>query len=720
MKSFKEYSNTRSVLGYISEQKSTSDNTSFINILTKDFSSSVIHRSTGGKEILSIENLFKEDRTLNRTTESVLKKLFEDSLKKFAMEDELENLSMVIKTSEEGSGSGKYASIEGGWGEMGGKVLPKKGGVITNRDPDFEDSVIGMVFKFFLEDLSKMKSEGGGGGGGKPKAADYEAAICVEYNVISLMKENKKKREGVLEEAMNIAFQGNSDKITKYKNKASPYSEEDTTLTKTGKAVAEGLGSGPKYFVHSGSGLSDVVNMYEGGSDKTPKSDIVGTDGGSNFPREYRYSLKKVGDTGEGAQLMSGKREESKGIFKASWDSWKVGASSKQGIKQLMDDMEKKLTDNIRISSGISVIKEDFKTFLFDDENHSENILTQVKKKLPEKVYTMNYKREWIVKDKGAISDADIQKYMQAIYSLAGLLSETRNFENNIFHEVVEKGKETEKGPIIDVLMNETYTLTIPGKRRQTTRLHELFKMTIAEDRRVEIQKVLDASLKGKELRNDIAEFIQNNENIKRHIVFEAGSGWYKFTGNPHSTNKKGTILRGPEPESAAVADSIMEFSDSGLNKITLMHEYANDHSGLVNQIYVAFKGSGDVRYTSVRMPTESVQNTSSLDTLIEKTISNHFDLLYEDLLMESLWGKIKDYADGAWQKTKQVAASVAQYGRMVLNNVLDFSKRLFEAAVESVKKIFGELYTMLSQGISQFLDFIGMGEPEGDFTLSG
>lgn len=576
--------------------------------------------------------------------------------------------------------------------------------------------------------ITNIKEGGGeGGGGGKPKAADYEAAICVEYNVKSLMNEDKKKsRSDVLEQAMNIAFRGIPDKITKYKKKANPHLPlgQATRLTKTGKAVAEGLISGgPAYFVHSGTGLPNTTNKYEGGSDKTPKSDIVGTNdaSGSTFPRKYRYSLKKVGDTGEGAQLMSGKREESKGIFKASWDSWKIGASSKQGIRQLMDDMEKKLTDNIEISMGVSAIKSRFKRWLFEG-SYRNTILKQVKDNLPQKVYAMNSKREWVVKDTGTISVPDIQKYMKAVYSLSGLLDETRNFENNLFHEVVENGKETEKGPIIDVLMDarKKYTLTIRLQGVKTEPLHDLFKMTIAEDEKEEIQKILDASLKGKELRNDIAEFIKNNENIKRHIVFEAGSGWYKFTGNPHPIDQDGKISRGQDPGSPSVADSIMEFNDSGLNKTILMNEYANSHVGLVNQIYVAFKGSGDVRYTSVRMPTESILHKDDLSVLIEKTISKHFDLLYDDLLMESLWGKVKDYAVGAWQKTKQVAASVVQYGRMVLNDVLDFGKRLFEAAVESIKKIFGELYTILSQGISQFLDFIGLGEPEGDFTLSG
>ena len=672
------------------------------NQITKDFLKHVVSSSGGrfsdasnsNKVIIRIPSGMKNTEIIS---------VFKTALSKIKNEyDDIKNFSSIVfkEKGRKSSGSDGYPAIIGG------------------DAPDKGFSPYGDGFRIYITD----KDDGGdGGGGGKPKAADYEAAICVEYNVRSLGKSLRKPREEVLKEAMEIAFQKNSDKIEKYMKKANPYSKSETPLTKTAKAVSKDL-SGPTYFVHSGTGIGNSGNHYGGGSDTTPKSDIVGTDDKKKFPREYRYSLKKLGDSGEGAQLMSGKKEESKGIFKASWDSWKVGANSKQGIVSIMNAMENKLTGNIEISSGVSAIKKRLKKWLFEGDQ-SGDIIKKVKENLPGKVYATNSRREWVVKDKNTIRDEDIQKYIKAIFSLMGLLDETRKFENNIFHEVVGNREKSKRGEMIDVVTGKKYTLVISlgGKNTsKTAQLHELFKMTIAQNEVEEVKKILDASLKGKELREDIANFIKNNENIKRHIVFEAGSGWYKFTGKEHPTTEKGNISQGRDPGSPAVADSIMGFSDSKLGDVIPMYTYANENFNLVNQIYVAFKGSGDVRYTSVRMPTESVQNTSSLDTLIEKTISSHFDILYHDLLMESLWGKIQDYAVGAWQKTKQVAASVVQYGRMVLNNILDFSKRLLKAALESVKNIFNELYTMLSQGISQFLDFVGLGEPEGDFTISG
>ena len=596
------------------------------------------------------------------------------------------------KTGRGESGSGSYTSVKGTYN--GEKIVI----FITEK----EDS---------------------GGGGGSAKAADYEQAICVEYNIITLRQGGKKRRADVLEEAMKIAFQGKKDKRDSYEKKANPLAKvgQESTLTKTGRAVAEGMAGGPKYFVHSGSGLGDEENNYPGGSDKTPKSDIVGSNNGTSFPKDYRYSLKKTGDKSEGAQLMSGKKEESKGIFLASWKSWKRSGRTTQRFKELLEDMEKNLKSNIEITHDTSEIKEKFKKWLFNS-NYSSSIIKQVVEKLPQKVFAMNSKKEWIITEKNNLGDKEIQEYLRAIFALAGVLDRTQNIEHNLFHEVV-RGSD-EKGSVIDVITNKHFTLNIRrGKVGvKTMSLYSLYKLTVAEDEREEVKKVLDAAFSGRVLEKQIEEFItdKKNEDLKQHIVFEAASGWYKFTGKLHPVDESSGKILHLDSGAAAVASAILEFNDSGFGGITKMHTYAKNKSGLVDKIYVAFKGSGNVRYTSVRMPTESVEIKNNLNSIIENSISKHFDSLHEDLIMEGLFGKIKDYASGAWQKTKQVAAGVMQYGKLVLNGIVDFSKRLYEAALGAITKVFSELYAVLSQGFSAFLDFVGLGEPEGDFTISG
>jgi hypothetical protein len=520
---------------------------------------------------------------------------------------------------------------------------------------------------------------------------------------------------------MKIAFQGKKDKRDSYVKKANPLAPrgQESILTKTGRAVAEGMARDPKYFVHSGSGLGDEENNYPGGSDKTPKSDIVGSNNGTSFPKDYRYSLKKTGDKSEGAQLMSGKKEESKGIFLASWKSWKRSGRITEQFKELLEDMEKNLKSNIQITHDTSEIKENFKKWLFSS-NYSSSIIEQVVEKLPQKVFAMNSKKEWVIKERGNLDDKEIREYLRAIFALAGVLDRTQNIEHNLFHEVV-RGSD-EKGSVIDVITNKHFTLNIRrgnvGKKSMS--LYSLYKLTVAEDEREEVKKVLDAAFSGRVLEKQIEEFTKKNVDLKQHIVFEAASGWYKFTGNLHPVDESSGKILDLDSGAAAVASAILEFNDSGFGGITKMHTYAKKKSKLVDKIYVAFKGSGNVRYTSVRMPTESVEIENDLNSIIENSVSKHFDSLYEDLLMEGLFGKIKDFASGAWQKTKQVAAGVMQYGKLVLNGIVDFSKRLYEAALGAITKVFSELYAVLSQGFSAFLDFVGLGEPEGDFTISG
>jgi len=669
------------------------------NQITKDFLKHVVSSSGGrfsdasnsNKSIIRIPSGMKNAEIIS---------VFKTALSKIKNEyDDIKNFSSIVfkEKGRKSSGSDGYPAIIGG-------DAPNKG-----------FSAYGDGFRIFITDKDDGGDSDAGGGGGKPKAADYEASICVEYNVKQLMAKNKKRSE-VVNEAMDITFGSDNKKIQSYVKKANPLGSE-TPLTKTGKAVSQAL-SGPQYFVHAGTGLPNAKNNYQGGSDNTPKSDIVGWNGGNDYPQQYRYSLKKVGD-GAGAQLMSGKKAESKGIFKASWDSWKIGASSKKGIVSLLENMEKKLTDNIEISQGAAAIKAKLKKWLLEGI-YAKQIINQTRQKLVSnyrKVWILNNKKQFEIVDAGSLSDVQVQNYVKAIFSLSGLLEERGNPNNYLFYEVV-RGQD-ERGSMIDVVIGGIYTINIRNKGAQRGKLYELYKKTLAVDEKEEISAILNASLKGKELREDISEFISNNENIKKHIVFEAGSGWFKFTGSTHPTSKDGDIMNS-DSGSPAVADSILEFNDGGLGYIVRMNDYANKKADLVGRIYVAFKGSGDVRYTSVRMPTESLESGNELNSLIENSVSKHFDFLYEDLLMENLFGKLKDYASGAWQKTKQVAASVAQYGKAILNDVLDFSKRLYEAALGTIKKIFSELHTILSQGVSTFLDFVGLGEPEGNFTISG
>ena len=124
--------------------------------------------------------------------------------------------------------------------------------------------------------------------GSAADATNGEKAICFAYNhFIQGMDEEK---------ALSLA------KIEKR-----PTGDKWKALIKVGeKVVAHGsfkAGKRGDFLIHAGT--STAPTNYERGSDKTSKSDLYGSNDTSQ-----NISLKKQGDKGEGAQLMSAKAGE--------------------------------------------------------------------------------------------------------------------------------------------------------------------------------------------------------------------------------------------------------------------------------------------------------------------------------------------------------------------------------------------------------------------------
>ena len=73
-------------------------------------------------------------------------------------------------------------------------------------------------------------------------------------------------------------------------------------------------------------------------------------------------------------------------------------------------------------------------------------------------------------------------------------------------------------------------------------------------------------------------------------MVYEAGSGLYKFTGE--YTN--GNNYFGSDQN---VANKILVFYDNGIKSEYDMMDYAKNNTALVNNISVSYKGSGRSKY---------------------------------------------------------------------------------------------------------------------------
>ena len=160
-----------------------------------------------------------------------------------------------------------------------------------------------------------------------------EMAICYEYNLI--------RSGGDMDIALSQAeiSKKNFDKLT-------------PELLKIGKEVASQMKDRGPWLLHSGSG--SATNFYSQGRDVTPKADFVGNS------KNY-ISLKKAGDSGAGAQLMSAKSGEAAGVVEASIGHYeknnKEDFSKNSDFMNAMDILENKMKETARNDLNVEVGK---------------------------------------------------------------------------------------------------------------------------------------------------------------------------------------------------------------------------------------------------------------------------------------------------------------------------------------------------------------------------
>ena len=180
-------------------------------------------------------------------------------------------------------------------------------------------------------------------------AANAEMAICVAYN---MMYGNNRKGMSQDDPATKA---GVLDKEKKWNTKS---------LLSIGKEVAkDSNGDWCEYLNHAGSN-DESTNYYKStfklsATDTTSKSDFV-----SMTKDDWNISLKKSGDSGPGAQIMSSKAGEAQGVFKAGighYESVKkttIDSTTKKALDQLWSDMSDSADNKlvIQVSGG----KKDF------------------------------------------------------------------------------------------------------------------------------------------------------------------------------------------------------------------------------------------------------------------------------------------------------------------------------------------------------------------------
>jgi hypothetical protein len=206
---------------------------------------------------------------------------------------------------------------------------------------------------------------------------------------------------------------------------------------------------------------------------------------------------------------------------------------------------------------------------------------------------------------------------------------------------------------------------------------------------KAQIVDILNNSVKAVAWKDKLTEFFQNNEGMKKWMVYEAASGYYKFKGSARTdTSKYKTGFNG-------VANKIVSFSDKGVTKTyDDLYSFAAKNIDLIDTLSVSYKGSARSRYMKLGLSSEYVPTGADL---IQESIDEEIKLLY---LQE---GMFRDLG----LKLKNKVTSMITTAKNVLNV---FYERV-------IKRLFTKLVELGKQGIDAVLESLGI-SVEGEVSM--
>lgn len=195
---------------------------------------------------------------------------------------------------------------------------------------------------------------------------------------------------------------------------------------------------------------------------------------------------------------------------------------------------------------------------------------------------------------------------------------------------------------------------------------------------------------------NKLREVLETDQNLKRWVIFEAASGWYKFSGQPR------IIKSASLPREVGIATHMLGV---GVDSVTVvpMLKWANDNRNLVSNIAINFKSSGNTQKTSRR--------AWNILSIAMESYENFIDDKF--ILDEG----VMDFLSGVGQK-------ISSLSRNTWNNIVDFFTGIVDLAKEAWNsflknvafKLIDYIVDLLDRGIDAFLSFLGY-EIEGSFS---
>lgn len=464
-------------------------------------------------------------------------------------------------------------------------------------------------------------------------ATNAEMAICYQYNF-----KKTKDREQALQDAG----------ITPAK-----FKKVGDELLSIGQKVADQMKERGPRLIHSGSGSAQ--NFYEKGSDVTPKADFVGNN------KNY-ISLKKAGDSGSGAQLMSAKSGEASGTVTAAVGHYENNSKVKlskdkdflKAISILEDEMGKTARNDLNIEVGKG--KTDFEKWYTTSSLRSKELLKKHKK-------------------------PQVEKHLKAELSMLGATRLSKGAEKNLIKGVRPLSAAQLK-KLYDEYIDES-EVKLGDVKVSARHLKKISPDKLTDPAlRKQITEVIQTSVDSVAWQDQLTNFFNNNEELKKWMVYEAASGLYKFTG----TSSNGKNYFGSE---SAVANRILVFYDNGIKSEYDILKYSMDNPQLVNKVSVSYKGSGRSKYIKLGIAAHYESELPLLQEEIEK-------LQRSFLLSEGIFQNIKNKLVNLKNK---------------LQNII---KRFYERII---KRFINGLITLAQKGVNAFLEALGL-EFEGNVSM--
>jgi len=458
-------------------------------------------------------------------------------------------------------------------------------------------------------------------------ATNTEIAICYQYNLNRTNDHDKALSDGGID--------------PKDFQKLTP------ELLEIGKKVADQMGNRGPMLVHSGRATASK-NYYEGARDVTPKADFFGNS------KNY-ISLKKSGESGAGAQLMSAKSAEAAGVVKAAVGHYENATGSA-------------LSNNKDFAKAISILEQEMKKTARNDLNVE---VAKGKKSFEDWYVSSSSRRDKILKKEK--NKKKVDAHLKAELGLIGATRFSKNLEKNLIGGIAPISQAQLKVYYDEYANDSKYKVgdvTVSGKY-----LKNVSKDLLSDEAlKKQITEVIDTSVKSLTWQNELTKFFTDNEDLKKWIVYEAGSGLYKFTGEYSS----GSNYFGSDQN---VANKILVFSSDGIKTEYDIMKYAEENTSLVNKISVSYKGSGRSKYIKLGIASAMEYEMPFLKEEMDKLEKQYY-------LSEGIFSGLKKK----------------------LSTFVDSAKKLIKKFYENViKRVIGNIKTLAQKGVNIFLDSIGL-----------